>query len=98
MQRQNSQVCLHLDNFSGHYIGYEPTNIKIVFFGPNLTAWIQLLDARIIRCFKAHYCQHFCKNALKRDELSEAEIYKIDLLQVLQMATAAWEDVTPRTM
>ena len=98
MRRQNRQVCLHLDNFSGHYIGYEPMNINIVFFGPNLTAWVQPLDAGIIRCFKAHYRQRFCGNALERDELGEAEIYKIDLLQVLQMATAAWEDVTPRTI
>ena len=98
MQWQNHQICLHLDNFSGHYISYEPTNIEIVYFGPNLTAWVQPLDAGIIRCFKAHYHRRFCKNALECDELGEADIYKIDLLQVLQMATAAWEDVTPETI
>ena len=98
MRQQNRNVCLHLDNFSGHYINYEPTNIKITYFGPNLTSWVQPLDAGIIRCFKAHYRRRFCKNALERDELGEADIYNINFLQVLQMATAAWEDVTPETI
>jgi hypothetical protein len=98
MQRQNRHVCLLLDNFSGHYIDYEPTNVKMVYFAPNLTPWVQPLDAGIIRCFKAHYRKRFCKNALQRDELGEADIYKINLLQVLQMAAAAWDDVTPKTI
>jgi hypothetical protein len=98
MKQQNRNVCLHLDNFSGHYIDYEPTNVTIVYFGPNLTALVQPLDAGIIRCFKAHYRRRFCKNALERDELGEANIYKLDFLQVLQMATAAWNDVTPETI
>ena len=87
MRKQKHNVCLHLDNFSGHYINYEPTNIPIVYFGANLTSWVQPLDAGIIRCFKAHYHWCFCKNALEHDELGEADIYNINLLQVLQMAT-----------
>lgn len=98
MRQQNRKVCLHLDNFSGHYIDYEPTNVAITYFSPNLTAWVQPLDAGIIRCFKAHYRRRFCKNALERDELGEADIYNINLLQVLQMATAAWNEVTPETI
>ena len=98
MRQQNRKVCLHLDNFSGHYIGYEPTNVTIVYFGANLTAWVQPLDAGIIRCFKAHYRRRFCKNALERDELGETDIYNINLLQVIQMAMAAWDDVTPETI
>ena len=98
MRWQNRKVCLHLDNFSGHYINYEPTNVTMVYFGANLTSWVQPLDASIIRCFKAHYCRRFCKNALERDELGEADIYNINLLQVLQMATAAWDDITPETI
>jgi hypothetical protein len=98
MRQENRNVCLHLDNFSGHYIDYEPTNVRIVYFGPNLTSWVQPLDAGIIRCFKAHYCQRFCKSALERDELGKVNIYDINLLQVLQMATAAWNDVSPETI
>ena len=98
MRQENRNVCLHLDNFFGHYIDYEPTNVRIVYFGPNLTSWVQPLDAGIIRCFKAHYRQRFCKSALERDELGEVDIYSINLLQVLQMATAAWDDVSPETI
>ena len=95
MRGQNRKVCLHLDNFSGHYISYEPTNVKLIYFKPNLTAWVQPLDAGIIRCFKAHYRRRFCEEALKRDVSGEADIYSINLLQAMHMARDAWEDVTP---
>ena len=95
MQQQNRHICLLLDNFSGHYIDYEPKNIEMVYFAPNLTPWVQPLDAGIIRCFKAHYRRRFCKDALERDELGEVDIYKINLLQVFRMATEAWNEVTP---
>lgn len=98
MEQQNRRVCLLLDNFSGHYVSYEPKNVEMVYFAPNLTPWVQPLDAGIIRCFKAHYRKRFCKNALECDELGEANIYEIDLLQVLNMATDAWDDVTPDTI
>ena len=55
MQVQGQNVCLHLDNFSGHRISYNPMNVKLLFFKPNLTAWVQPLNAGIICCFKAHY-------------------------------------------
>jgi hypothetical protein len=57
MQKQKRKVCLYLDNFSGHYISYEPMNVELIYFKPNLTAWVQPLDAGIIHCFKAHYQQ-----------------------------------------
>ena len=98
MQAQNRKVCLHLDNFSGHYITYEPTNVELVFFKPNLTAWVQPLDAGIIRCFKAHYRRRFCQEALKRDVSGIADIYSFNLLEVLHMASDAWDDVTAETI
>ena len=60
MHLQNRKIILLLDNFSGHNIDYSPTNIRLVFFAPNMTAFIQPLDAGIIRCFKAHYRALFC--------------------------------------
>jgi hypothetical protein len=98
MRAQQRKVCLHLDNFSGHYIEYEPTNVKLNYFKPNLTAWVQPLDAGIIRCFKAHYRRRFCEEALKRDAIGEADIYSFDLLETLHMACDAWNDVTPETI
>lgn len=98
MRAQNRKVCLHLDNFSGHYISYEPTNVELLFFKPNLTAWVQPLDAGIIRCFKAHYRQRFCQEALKRDTSGQADIYSFNLLETLHMACDAWDDVTAETI
>ena len=98
MRAQNRKVCLHLDNFSGHYIPYEPTNVELVYFKPNLTAWVQPLNAGIIRCFKAHYRRRFCEEALKRDLSGEADIYSFNLLETIDMARDAWSDVTPETI
>ena len=61
MHQQNRNVCLTMDNFSTHKIAYQPMNIKIIFFEPNLTPFLQLLDAGIIHCFKAHYQRSFCE-------------------------------------
>ena len=61
MRSQKRHILLTIDNFSGHLIDYVPTNIQIEFFEPNLTAFVQPLDAGIIRCFKAHYRNNFCQ-------------------------------------
>jgi len=98
MRKQKRKVCLHLDNFSGHYVSYEPTNVELIFFKPNLTSWVQPLDAGIIRCFKAHYRRRFCQEALKRDSSGEADIYSFNLLETLHMACNAWDDVTAQTI
>ena len=98
MRAQKRKVCLHLDNFSGHYINYEPTNVELIYFKPNLTAWVQPLDAGIIRCFKAHYRRRFCEEALKRDTRGEADIYSFNLLETIHMARDAWNDVAPETI
>jgi hypothetical protein len=74
MQQQNRNVVLTLDNFSGHYVEYQPKNVLVVFFEPNLTAWIQPLNAGIIRCVKAHYRRGQCRRALDCDDAEEADI------------------------
>ena len=93
MWAQNRRVCLHLNNFSGHYIPYVPTNIELIYFKQNLTAWVQLLDAGIICCFKAHYWQQFCKKALKWDTSGEADIYPFSLLETLRMGHKAVRNI-----
>jgi len=98
MREQKRKVCLHLDNFSGHFVSYEPTNVELIFFKPNLTSWVQPLDAGIIRCFKAHYRRRFCQEALTRDSSGQADIYLFNLLETLHMARDAWDDVTAETI
>ncbi|KAF9225655.1 hypothetical protein BS17DRAFT_794588 [Gyrodon lividus] len=55
-----------------------------------MTSFIQPLDASIIWCFKAHYRHAFCMHAIKLDETGDDDIYKINLLEVMQMVKEAW--------
>ena len=87
-----------VDNFAGHQIAYEPTNVQIEFFKPNLTAFVQPLDAGVIRCFKAYYCHSFCSRALDLDDAGERDIYKVNLLEAMLMAKRAWNAVTSETI
>ncbi|KLO10496.1 DDE-domain-containing protein [Schizopora paradoxa] len=98
MQRQNRHVCLLVDNFSGHVVPYTPTNVRLEFFEPNMTSFVQPLDAGIIRCMKAHYRSAFCNRAIDLDEAGEREVYKINLLEAMLMAKAAWYKVKPETI
>lgn len=98
MRSQKRHILLTIDNFSGHIIDYVPTNIQIEFFEPNLTAFVQPLDAGIIRCFKAHYWNNFCQRAIQLDEAGERDIYKIDLREGMMMAEEAWKAVSTATI
>jgi hypothetical protein len=98
MRQANRNVCLTLDNFSGHNIAYRPTNVKIEFFEPNLTPFVQPLDAGVIRCFKAHYRQALCQRALELDDAGERDIYKISLLEAMFMAKDAWKAIKSETI
>ncbi|KAH7929555.1 DDE-domain-containing protein [Leucogyrophana mollusca] len=91
-------VCLLIDNFSGHNISYEPRHVQLEFFEPNLTSFVQPLDAGIIRCFKAHYRRAFCNRAIDLDEAGERDIYKINILEAMLMAKEAWDAVEPSTI
>jgi len=95
---QNRHVALTLDNFSGHIIAYVPTHIELIYFEPNLTPYVQPLDAGIIRCVKAHYRKSFCIRAVDMDEAGEHDIYKINLLEIMLMVRQAWDAVTPETI
>lgn len=95
---KQQHVALTLDNFPGHMIAYQPTNIELIYFEPNLTPYVQPLDAGIIRCFKAHYRKAFCARAIDMDDAGEEDIYKINLLEVMLMARQAWDAVSPETI
>jgi len=98
MHQENRNVCLTLDNFSGHNIAYWPTNVKIEFFKPDLTPFVQPLDAGVIRCFKAHYCQAFCQRTSYLDDAGDWDIYKITLIEAMFMAKEAWDAINSETI
>ena len=46
---QNRKVLLTLDNFAAHKnLSYQPTNIRLEYFLPNMTSFVQPLDQGII--------------------------------------------------
>ena len=98
MGAQKQFICLLVDNFFGHLIAYTPCHIQLEFFAPNLTSFIQPLDAGIIWCFKALCHQAFCKRAIDLDEAGEHNIFKIDLHEAMLMAKEAWAQVTPEAI
>src|SRR5258706_1061646 len=58
MKQMNQKILLLLDNFSSHKWHKETiTNIKVLFFSPNLMPFIQPANAGIIRCLKAIFCK-----------------------------------------
>jgi len=98
MRRQNRHICLFLDNFSAHYVDYEPRNIDVEFFEPGMTSYVQPCDAGIIRTTKALYRKEFCLRAIEEDEAGKRDIYKIDLLEAMLMAKRAWAQVNASTI
>jgi hypothetical protein len=98
MRTENCHILLLMDNFSGHTIEYEPKNITLEYFEPNMTAFVQPCDAGIIRTFKALYRKNFNQRAIDRDEAGDHDIYKIDLLEAMIMAKKAWSEVLRETI
>ena len=98
MIQEGRRICLLIDNFSGHFIAYEPHNIHIEYFKPNMTSHIQPLNAGVIRCFKARYHQGVCMRAMELDEANETEIYNLNLLEAMCLANEAWDTITPSTI
>ncbi|KIK77294.1 hypothetical protein PAXRUDRAFT_167345 [Paxillus rubicundulus Ve08.2h10] len=100
MHCSNHHICLLVDNFSGHIDTYQPTNVQVEFFEPNMTSFVQPYDYlnSIIHCFKAFYCQNFCWCAIDLDELGEHNIDKINILEGIMMAQHAWDHVSLATI
>ncbi|KAJ3514077.1 hypothetical protein NMY22_g14859 [Coprinellus aureogranulatus] len=98
MRVQNRHVLLLVDNFSGHYINYEPRNVRIEFFKPNMTSLLQPLDAGPIRTFKAKYRAALCQRALLLDDAGESDIFALNLFEAILLAEEAWDQVTPETI
>ena len=75
MRWQNRNICLLVDNFSGHFVDYKPRNIHLECFEPNLTSYVQPCDAGIIRTTKALYRTAFCLRAMELDDAGRRDIF-----------------------
>jgi hypothetical protein len=93
MCKEGRKILFWMDNFSAHFVDYEPTNIRVEPYEPNMTPFVQPLDAGIIRTFKAKYRSEFCQRALDREEAGEADLYDISILEAMLMSKRAWRAV-----
>ena len=50
---------------------------------PNMTPFVQPLDAGIICCFKAHHCSLFCQCALELNTIGEEDVFKINICEAI---------------
>ncbi|KAL5521948.1 PDC2 [Sanghuangporus sanghuang] len=98
MRHEERKVILLLDNFSGHTVTYQPRNVQVEFFEPNMTLFVQPMDAGAIRTFKALYRHDYCVRAVDLDEAGELDIYKLDQLEAMMMTKSAWERVDASTL
>jgi hypothetical protein len=100
LQRTNQKILLLQDNFSGHIVPPGLQCIRVENFEPNLTTHIQPNDQGIIRCFKAHYHARFIQRAVDcyDEDIPPSQIYKINQLQAMRIADAAWHNVDTTTI
>ena len=99
MKQTNRKILLLLDNFSGHKWREEKiTNIKVLFFSPNLTPFVQPADAGIIRCLKAIFRRLILCRSLDREDAGEDDIFAINQLEAMRLLEEAWRSVKQSTI
>ena len=59
MKRENRNVILFVDNFSGYQVTKKLTDTKLEYFPTNATYVLQPCDQRIIFSLKSHYKKYF---------------------------------------
>jgi hypothetical protein len=92
------KVILFLDNCSAHIkdanlekFNIQLRNTTLLYLPPNTTSKIQPCEARIICTFKAYYHRRFNNQLLSRIKSSITNPEKINLLDGIQNAIAAWK-------
>jgi len=105
MKAQGRHIALITDNAPTHpppekppieYTGPKPPvldHITLFYLPPNTTAWLQLLDAGIIRSLKAGYRRRYVTHIVDFFERTGTAAPKLDVLQVIYMIAAAWEEL-----
>jgi hypothetical protein len=98
-------VLLLMDNYSAHIPLMQLTsvvtlrNTTVFYLPPNTTLKIQPCDVGIIRSLKANYRHRFNHLLIQRLQDKVADPEKIDVLEAMHIAVAAWSmDVKPETI
>lgn len=110
MKTQNRFIALITDNAptyphplnpSKGYNGPLPPildHIKLIYLPPNTSAWLQPLDAGIIRSLKAGYRRCFVQYVVDYFENHNTAGPNLDVLQVIHMIADAWEELPVKTI
>ncbi|MBW0567307.1 hypothetical protein O181_107022 [Austropuccinia psidii MF-1] len=97
LQGKNWKISLLFYSFKGHDLPSEGlSNIKLIFFQPNLTPYIQTLDSGIIQAFKAQYHKRFLSLAIwyYNSNVNINQIYNFDQLSEMCLSHLAWNSIT----
>ncbi|EUC57153.1 tigger transposable element derived-like protein, putative, partial [Rhizoctonia solani AG-3 Rhs1AP] len=99
MASEGRRILLLCDNASSHK--HDPArtpNIEVYYLPPNLTAWIQPMDAGIIRNFKSNYRRLHSEFVLDRDAAGIPNPYKVNQLDAMRLSQQAWDMVSTSTI
>jgi hypothetical protein len=98
-------VLLIMDNCSAHIPLMQLASVvtlydtTVFYLPPNTTSKIQPCDAGIIKSLKAYYRRCFNRLLIQRLQDKVANPEKIDVLEAMHIAVAAWSmDVKPKTI
>lgn len=98
-EREGRFVLIFVDNFSGHKVTDEFSNIKLLFFSPNLTGFVQPCDAGIIHALKAIFRRLFLRRNI--DQILKLEVtydmFAIDRLEAMLLLLQALREMKQST-
>ncbi|QRW11097.1 tigger transposable element-derived protein 6 [Ceratobasidium sp. AG-Ba] len=100
MQVQDRHILLLCDNASSHKVDNGTTflHLEVAHLPPNVTSWLQPMDAGIIRTFKANYRRLLGLHALDLDARGVEDPYHVDQLDAMRLAQQAWDEVSASTI
>lgn len=98
MNRENRNVLLFVDNFSGHHVTKKLTNIKVLYFPAYTTSILQPCDQGIIWSLKSHYKKLLLKHLIANYDNNNFIHNSITLLDALRMLNDAMLAVTEQTI
>ena len=92
MAQQKWKVLLFADNCPAHPVVTRLKAVAVHFLLPNTTAVLQPMDQGVIQCFKSWYKKLLLGK--KGNALNSSIDFKVDVLQAMHFAAAAWDHVS----
>ena len=99
----NAPTHAHPSSPPKNYQGLPPpslTNMKLIYIDPNLTAYLQPLDAGIIANFKAAYRRKYASFLVARynSNFNTSLEWKLNVLEAINLAVEAWDEIPAKTI